>query len=1610
MGDASYTQASFLGGEWSPYAQGRTDIPGYKTAMAVSVNGYPVEEGAWVRRPGFKFLFPTRDGNPARRFLFAYSTAFPYVMEFTDLHLRVSIGDNLVMDSAAVVASISQADPAVVTTQSPTGWATDDVVQFIATAGTNTLAPVINRQFVITVLTTTTFTLQDPITDNPVDGLTLGWDASTMSAQVSRVLDITTPYAGGSWYNSRIVQFNKQAVILNPAYPPYTLTLAVDSDPTGQFNQFSLLPSGPPGLENLEDGPYFDAVDGSTVTPSSTSGAITVTFDDDVGPNQNVLLAGDVGRLIRFYSTPPVFDVGHAYSAGDHVMYGAGVTPVPYTAVAATAGQFPDISPDAWVLDPGAAQWVPGVIVEVLSFNQASVQLIGDLLYAADVTTWRFGRFGGQEGWPRGGCFHEGRLWLCMHGEIFSSMVNDPFVFSPTDGPGNVADNNGITYTLEAGTQDDNDLLWMHSDLSGIICGSAAGEWLIQASTLTDPLTPTTTQAKRVTKYGCADVTPVKAPLALVFVQKQGKRIMEFLPDVFTGKYLAPNISERGKHLTTAGIEEVAYMETITPIIWVRTTDGQLRGITYRRKSSFPSEDAAIMGWHRHGLGSGRTVTSSIVVPAAERSVDTLDIVTSDGSARGYWVERSTKQFDTGDTLFQSFHLDEAAVTTAIVTGDTGVGLYGAYHLAGETVGVWLGGLDCGDYTVAANGSVFVPYQSDPGGLLTNAYLASVAGQDFGDAATTFSSSVTTTPARPSIPGTIGEYLASSGFQLLGISLPTNALILGHQPGGGQEATFNAYNFETRAGPTTVDVRDIVWVIDINLTTRQQSGTNIATYNGSHTYAFSEPVQKNSRCYLSRENGNVGNDPENVPPWKRVVRWDAGVTYQTGYWASLGADFYVSTADSNIGNVPTLGAPWTKIIAWSNGTTYAAGDHVTLGGNFYVSLFGANMGHDPTLGSPWAEVVAWDVSVTYGAGDLAIAGGSFYYSTVGSNLANDPTAISNEPWALLSDWNATAVYNIGDYIVAYLGTIRVVWISQIDNNLNNQPGSVSTAFAWGSPVHVASVTSLGYQFTMGTDGFFYAQVTGGTRAPLYKIHPDTLETVGVFGDAHPSGTSGPNGISYSGGMCAITSGNICYLVSVSAQFADLAVVDGTNMAYAGHDTPDVGSGLVNDVLMCAGRTAASGSDDYSEVFTLNSDGVLWSTRISNNAGNYANLSSAPAWNPVVSYPENQTVFYAGRHWVSLVGPNLGHQPDISPSAWQNIEAWDAGTTYASADVIAFAGSIYTSLQNGNTGNEPDVSPAWWSVASDPKIITQIVDTLVPSSIDTAWTTFVQGALGYDRSDGNLIAYITTTDTVTHKYYIVKINSAIGASPRIMWATPLATNFINGLNLQFSRIDGNTFGVMADDGTITLYNTADGSVLLSHATAGMAPTNVQVYDAPTGHLVVQMNYNSAVTGAPAPLAGTSSTFSQSWADYLPGDQFLGDTISTQVVATGAIIGKVYTSQGQILRPGLAPDAGSANGPPLGKTRRTHMYSALFANAVTTSVQIGTDASIARSNVRAITFKTPGGTPYGYDQFFNGVQWGTLEDTYSFDSMLLWQVPRPYPLTVVSVGGFINTQDR
>lgn len=75
----------------------------------------------------------------------------------------------------------------------------------------------------------------------------------------------------------------------------------------------------------------------------------------------------------------------------------------------------------------------------------------------------------------------------------------------------------------------------------------------------------------------------------------------------------------------------------------------------------------------------------------------------------------------------------------------------------------------------------------------------------------------------------------------------------------------------------------------------------------------------------------------------------------------------------------------------------------------------------------------------------------------------------------------------------------------------------------------------------------------------------------------------------------------------------------------------------------------------------------------------------------------------------------------------------------------------------------------WPGTPNANIATTKVGTISPATVDATWTHFSDFTLlGVDASDGHLIVQLSTTDSVTHKSYVAKINET---SLAIIWQTP-----------------------------------------------------------------------------------------------------------------------------------------------------------------------------------------------------------------------------------------------
>lgn len=646
MPRANFTQTSFLGGEISNRAQGRWDLATYATSLAFCLNAVMSEEGSWVRRGGTQRIAPTRSRNPASILPMISSTGCAFCCEFTLDNLQFYDGTAPVFTNDQRTVSTSSFSGGALTLglDAAHGWSVGDCVMLAFPAGYAVANEAACRGRIMQLIggsTGSTLVLEDD-TANALPTLT-GFVANTslVGATVYHILRFTTTYTTAQLPNLRLVQAQQNGIVLVAGVAPQVLTV---TEPVGSTD-----PTFTWGALTLVDGPYLDPQP-QTLTLSGTSGTITLTA------GSSVFLSTDVGRHVRIFTQPAAWSASTNYVAGNQVtdVNGAWWTaiipsgPGSTTGTAVTPGQVVSVSGVqqlAWTAAPNAGTWAWGKIATYSSGTSVTFTFDTSIpnmaLIAANGTTaavWQLGVYSTL--FPTCGTYYEGRLYLGgalpnrFDTTTSNGAVGTTATFSPTDPWGNVLDNSGISATLNA--QQTNNINWMIPDQQGVIMGTFEGEWLIAASQLSDPITPTSIQAHMVTKYGSEAIDPRRIGMAVAFPQRYGARIEEFLADAFTSKFNGRPLNEYARELFGSGVARMAYQDEPIPILWTLMNNGQLNGCTYRRISRFANENPVFNAWH-HQIYNAGALTDIAIIPVEKGPSDLVYVVAHD--AFGYFVE-----------------------------------------------------------------------------------------------------------------------------------------------------------------------------------------------------------------------------------------------------------------------------------------------------------------------------------------------------------------------------------------------------------------------------------------------------------------------------------------------------------------------------------------------------------------------------------------------------------------------------------------------------------------------------------------------------------------------------------------------------------------------------------------------------------------------------------------------------------------------------------------------------------------------------------------------------------------------------------------------------------
>ena len=448
--------------------------------------------------------------------------------------------------------------------------------------------------------------------------------------------EVATPYLEAEIFQLVITQSADVLYIAHENHEPRKLSRLGDANWTLSEIDF-------------QDGPY-DAINATdtTLTPSGTSGSITVTASAVTGINGDAgFVSTDVGRLIRF--------------------------------------------------EDSANNWSWMEITAVGSTTSVTATINGPNLATTTASSgWRLGSFSDTTGFPAVVTFFEQRLvWGATTDRpqsMFFSVSADYENHAPTEADGTVLDDSGFVYTIA--TDQVNTIRWMRAG-KVLSVGTAGGEFIVSQGDNNSPLSPTNTRVVRQTTFGSAQVTPPQVGNSVLFLQRASRKVREYVYQFESDAYTAPDLAILAEHITEGGVTEMAYQQEPNSVVWMVRSDGVLLGMTYERAQD-------VIGWHRHIIGGTDAKAKSVaVIPSENGARDDLWCIVSRtiNGATVQYVEFMTAGLDEGQTTTTNATFLDSMLT---YSGGAVQTLQGLDHLEGETVSILADGATHPDKTVSS--------------------------------------------------------------------------------------------------------------------------------------------------------------------------------------------------------------------------------------------------------------------------------------------------------------------------------------------------------------------------------------------------------------------------------------------------------------------------------------------------------------------------------------------------------------------------------------------------------------------------------------------------------------------------------------------------------------------------------------------------------------------------------------------------------------------------------------------------------------------------------------------------------------------------------------------
>ena len=529
--------------------------------------------------------------------------------------------------------------------------------------------------------------------------------------------EINTPYLTADLFELYFKKSEDVMYIAHPDYEPRELLRAGHS----LWTIAALgIATGPFQVKNADTS--------LTITPSATTGTITLTASDDLFVSDHIGALWQVSQKRGTSVYKGVIDTDESSSSTAYFVGGYSFTTVGSSWVgtltlerstdsganweaALTALTNLDFDNPAETEEDGAIYRVTGssfssgsteyTLTITDQFNRGVVRIAGvdsstvavatvltDLEDTSATSRWREGYWSDYRGWPQTVTVHQQRL-------IFGGSESFPqtiwFGKTDPDDYTNFTEGTLATSSFTIALAGENPIEWLLSqDYLFIGTAGSCGKYGEQGQAVT----PTSPIYQEQTRHGSASIRAVLAGDTVLYIERGARKAREFSYSLQFDKYQSPDLNVLSPDITDSGIKDIAFQLRPNPVLWCVLNDGEIATLTYQR-------DQSVYAWTKQ-ITDGDFESITVVSGDGEDEVWVTVERTIDSNPVRY-----VEQFQPVD--WGSDPNDAWFVDSGLSYNDTEANSFsGLDHLIGEDVSIYADLLIDANEVVDANGEITI--------------------------------------------------------------------------------------------------------------------------------------------------------------------------------------------------------------------------------------------------------------------------------------------------------------------------------------------------------------------------------------------------------------------------------------------------------------------------------------------------------------------------------------------------------------------------------------------------------------------------------------------------------------------------------------------------------------------------------------------------------------------------------------------------------------------------------------------------------------------------------------------------------------------------------------